>query len=142
MFDKGSPIFDWVILDDLIISRGFPGSIPDSVWNAFLSDMEKGAVKYIIALTFGTASLTATQRRAAADTMRKLDIAAVVVADSALTRGIVTAVSWLGAKTKSFSWNDVEGSVKHFELPTPIQSRAREIILEFKGHATKMGKLD
>jgi hypothetical protein len=32
----------------------------------------------------------------------------VIITDDVLVRGVVTAVSWLGANVKSFAWKDID----------------------------------
>jgi len=125
-------VFDWAIVGGIVVARALPGDISNDVWNRFLEAISENNTEYVLTLALGSPSLTATQRKAAADLLKRKSIPAAVVTESPLVRGIVTAVSWLGAKTKSFSWKDLDQAVEYCGvMGTPAESELREVIAEF-----------
>lgn len=129
-------MYTWEIVGEVAVSMAFPGEIPVDVWDRYLADVQRYRSRYILALSTGSNSINATQRKAVADVLRKQEILAVVVSDSALTRGIVTAVSWLGAKTKSFNWNQVDQALAELPAKPADAARIRKLAEAFK---TKIG---
>jgi hypothetical protein len=51
--------------------------------------------------------MSSTQRRQAAQLAEELSLRTVVVTDDRIGRGIVTAVSWLGADIRAASWASI-----------------------------------
>lgn len=125
----------WELVDDVIITQTVPGPISDELYiNRFVGDLKKNKVRVIFSVSMGETSLTATQRKAAADVLRDKGILAVVVTDSRMTRGIITAVSWLGANAKAFGWedSDLEKAVKATDVGPEAQARLLKIARDFR----------
>lgn len=111
-----------------MVSRTLPGEIPGPVFDAFLSTMRERQTPLIFAFTTGTATLKPTMRKAAADTMTQAGTAAIVLTDNRYTRGILTAVSWFGAKIRSYSWDDLEKAIEVANATTEISPSTIEEI--------------
>jgi hypothetical protein len=125
----------WELLQDVMVTQTVPGPISDELYiNQFVSDLKKNTVRVIFSVAFGATSLTATQRKAAADVLRDKHILAIVVTDSRMTRGIITAVSWLGANAKAFGWDDVDLSkaVQATGASAELQARLTQIAKKFR----------
>lgn len=78
----------------------------------------------------GKSNLSPSQRKAIADMAGdlRLDYRAAVLTDSILTRGIVTALSWLGATQRAFAPADLAGAFLYLELSgTEIEQALREL---------------
>lgn len=134
------PAFAWDIVDDVIVTRQFPNKeVPDPLWDAFIKDLKESNARHIFSLTIGSATLKATQRKSAADVLRDNGIPATVITDNRLTRGILTAVSWLGAKVKAFSWDEIDAALAAAEIAPREQrwkiKRLAENFLEASKHA-------
>jgi hypothetical protein len=78
----------------------------------------------------GNSNLSPTQRKAIADMAveLRLDYRAAVLTDSILTRGVVTALSWLGATQRAFAPADLAGALLYLELSgTEMEQALREL---------------
>ncbi len=77
-----------------------------------------GVIKGAVVYSLGGAPLKATQRQAAAQVWREAPHKpkVAVLTDSALVRGVFTAVAWItGGPIKSFACPDVAGAAEYVE---------------------------
>ncbi len=132
---------EWEIVDDVMVTRTIPGPLSDELYvDGFVGDLRRAdAVRVIFSVSTGATSLTATQRKAAAEVMRQNDLGAVVLTDNRLVRGIITAVSWLGANANAFPWTDqgIEKAVAATNASQATQQRLREIATAFRSQYTE-----
>ncbi len=98
---------EWQVVGDIIVTRT-ADEIPDAQWDPFIERISVGDIARIFSLVVGPATITATQRKGAAETFKTRGIEATVITDNRMTRGILTALSWLGAHVKGFRWTDLE----------------------------------
>jgi hypothetical protein len=130
--DHGSREFTWNIVGAIIITRQAPEQdVSDSVWNEFLRVLESGKFRHIFSFTVGNTSIKATQRKSAADILKREDIPATVMTDNRMTRGILTAVSWLGAKVKAFSWAELDAAMDAANVPLESRAEVKRLATEF-----------
>jgi hypothetical protein len=102
------------------------------LWAKFVAAMGGDGVKLIFAMTTNDSpGITATQRKAAADVMTAKSLNSVVVTSNRLTRGILTALSWLGAKVKGFNWDTLESALELIDDPS-VRNSVRELAVEFQ----------
>lgn len=125
----------WELFDDIMVTQTVPGPITDELYiNQFVGDLKASNARVIFSVSMGSTPLTATQRKAAADVMRDKQLMAVVVTDSRMTRGVITAVSWLGANAKAFGWEDADlaKAVQATGASTELQARLLEVSKAFR----------
>lgn len=104
--------FEYELVDDVMVTRNRPGTVDDRLWNKYIEDLLKANVKATFSMVEGSITVTATQRRSAAEALKSKDVPAVVIIDDRISRGILTAISWLGGNVKGFSWSEVDEAVK------------------------------
>lgn len=97
----------------------------DESMNAMLNDMRTKPIKKFLGTDIGGVEVTSVQRAAGAELVREKGISVVVVTDERIMRGVVTALSWLGANIKSYSWTTLEDAVRHLGVNS---SQEREIV--------------
>lgn len=121
----------WDIEENVVIIRAQGGQVDVPNFNRFLDDVRRSPVNYFFAIASGVALLSAVQRRDSAEVLKQKGIKTFVVTDNALTRGIVTAVSWLGAEISSFSWKDFDKALKLMNASAKVEKRIRVLAKEF-----------
>jgi hypothetical protein len=107
---------EWEIIGDVMITRTTGGAIPMKLWEPFIRDLKAAGVTRLLALVVGPASINTSQRQGAADTFRTMAVEVVVISDDRMVRGIITALSWLGANVKGFAWNEFEKALGRLSL--------------------------
>lgn len=113
----------WEVIGDVLVSVTTAGLIPDEQWKGWLKELQTKPLRKCIGATFGATELTSIQRKEGSEAARQRGIKVAVVTDESLVRGIVTAVSWLGAPIRSFSWADMQGAIKYLEILPPLDQR-------------------
>lgn len=107
-----------VVIDDLLVSVSRAGSEDKGVLNAkdmayFLELLRTAPITTYLACFHGSFNSSSVQRKEGADIVKSRNLSVAVVTDDRLVRGVVTALSWLGAKVSAFSWADVATAVEH-----------------------------
>lgn len=130
--DHGSREFTWNIVGEIIITRQAPEKeVPDSVWTEFTKALASGKFRHIFSFTIGNTSIKPTQRKSAAEILKREDIPATVMTDNRVTRGILTAVSWLGAKVKAYSWTELDAAMDAANVPKESRAEVQRVATEF-----------
>lgn len=101
-------IFKWVKDGDVMVNVNTAGNIGDDLWDRFTAELGAFDYKYYIGVSLGILELSAAQRKHAASALRANGVQVVIITDDVLVRGVVTAVSWLGANVKSFAVKDID----------------------------------
>lgn len=130
-------ILKWEITGNLLMSFATAGPVPEPVWADFVKHLKKPEVKRYIGTAIGAAELNSVQRKNASDTLKACKISAVVITESGLVRGLVTAASWLGADIKSFDWPELYKGLEHLGVTGSQQERAVAIIQRLKATHTR-----
>ncbi|MEX1367026.1 MAG: hypothetical protein AB1Z98_28115 [Nannocystaceae bacterium] len=134
-FQEGSkmslPPFEWEIVDDIMVTRNRPGDVDDGLWSSYIDQLTLAKVKGTFSMVDGSITITATQRKAAADTLTKKKIPAVVVIDNRFSRGILTAISWLGGNVQAFPWKDVAKAVEAVETEQLTRDKLLRLANDF-----------
>ena len=99
----------WVVVDDLVICLTQAGPIPDDLWARFARDVASPSVKAVLGLSFESVSVNSVQRKAVSAAIKGKTLAAVL--DSTVTRGVLTALGWLGLNIKVFPWKQLEVAI-------------------------------
>lgn len=128
-YDPSVP-HEWELVGDVLvtITNTHGDKIPLAQWDPFIATLQSEETTRLFALVIGAATIDATQRKTAADTFRGHGIMTAVVSDDRMTRGVLTALSWLGADVKAFRWADAEDAVKHISEEPATSSKLREVI--------------
>lgn len=102
----------------VLVTFVLPGAIPDPVWDAMVEDELKSPdLRFVLTVTVGRAVVNSLQRKKAAEVLVKNNVQTIVVTDDSLTRGIATAVSWLGVRLKAYRWTDLDRAVMMLQMP-------------------------
>ncbi len=125
-------IFKLEVLEDLLIGLTTVGPIPDPVWDDFIRHLKKPEITKYIGTVVGATEANSVQRKAAAEVFKARKLPVVVVTESSLVRGLVTAVSWMGANVKAFDWPDVRKGLDHLGVTGSQQEKAVAIIQRLK----------
>lgn len=99
---------DWETVDDIIVAVTAPGDIDSQVWTRYVGDLKQPHANYVLSLVRGAVSIDAVKRNEAASTVKDNNLQVIVITESRLTRGVLTAVAWMGANITALSWNDLE----------------------------------
>jgi hypothetical protein len=102
--------------DVLMICAG-PGVLTDQEFTKMISSSQHPSVRKILGLDAGPTEMTSVQRKSVASVAKDRGLFVVTITNEKLTRGIVTAVSWLGANIKAYSWDDLRTGIQQLGLP-------------------------
>ena len=111
-----SEILSWAVLGRLVVQFSLDGDLPEKRLDELIRDVQTGEVKYVLATSIGRYRLTSLQRKKAQEGFGQPDKIATIV-DDVVTRGIITAFSWLGLNIKSFSWPNVKDACTYVAPP-------------------------
>jgi hypothetical protein len=114
-------VLKYLILQDLVISVTIGGStdggIPaESIFQDFLNVLRTQPVTKYLAANIGNVNSSSLQRKQGAELFKSRGIRVAVVTEDSLTRGLVTAVGWLGANISAFSWADTKAALKYLDV--------------------------
>ncbi len=125
-------IFKWVKDGDVMVNVNTAGNMGDDLWERFIAELGAFDYKHYIGASLGILELSAAQRKHAASALRANGVQVVIITDDVLVRGVVTAVSWLGANVKSFAWKDMDraftrlGVLDRKAMLVPLIERLRD----------------
>ena len=125
-------LFKFEILNDLLIGFTTPGPVPNALWVEYLKHLNNPAIKKYIGGVVGLAEPNSLQRKSAAEAFKARKIPVVIITETTLVRGFVTAASWLGANAQSFDWPELRRGLDHLKVTGVQQDRAVEILLRMK----------
>jgi hypothetical protein len=121
----------------------------DELWERFIAELGAFDYKAYIGASLGILELSAAQRKHAAAALRANSVHVVIITDDVLVRGVVTAVSWLGANVKSFAWKDIDrafarlGVLDRKTTLVPLIERLRnEVVTEDEERKRKRRQLN
>lgn len=124
-------VFKWTVEDEVMVVVSGEGVMPADKWAEHMRDLANDPITKVLGLNLGTVQLTSVQRKQASDIAKERGLSSIIVSDSAMTRGIITAVSWLGANIRAFPWADFDGAIKALRLSSDgerrVAARATEL---------------
>lgn len=126
--------FEYELVDDVMVTRNRPGPVDDRLWNKYIEELLKADVKATFSLVEGSITVTATQRRSAAEALKTKSLPAVVIIDDRISRGILTAISWLGGNVKGFSWSEVDKAVNAVDTSPATRAKLATLAKKFLQH--------
>jgi hypothetical protein len=109
-------VFKWVKDGDVMVAVNSAGNLGDELWSSFMEDFGSADFRIYIGASLGILEVNSSQRKDAARAIKQTGIRVVIVTNDMLVRGIVTAVSWLGANAKSFAWKDFDRALDRHGL--------------------------
>jgi hypothetical protein len=109
-------------LDDVLVNFRHDGPLPEPAFDEWVRELSRPAIRRFVSCAIGPVQLTSTQRKRASALAEERGLGVVVVTDDRVGRGIVTAVSWLGARIRAVSWQDVDGGGAWLGL-TPARAK-------------------
>ena len=119
------------IADVLLICSG-AGVLADPDFQRMYGACKQASVRKILGLS-GPTEMTSVQRKAAAEIAKDRGIFTVTITNERLTRGIVTAVSWLGMNIKAYSWDELRTGIRQLGLTPDLEELVYEEALAMKG---------
>lgn len=123
---------EWYRLGDIVVSFTMGGQIEDALWDQYVAALRADGVRMLFGIASEDASgISATQRKAASDAMQQKSIQAVAVTNSRVLRGVLTAVSWLGAKVKAYSWDSFDQALQAAGADASQQAELRAMMAVF-----------
>lgn len=109
-------VFKWIKDGEVMIAVNTAGKISDETWAAFIEEFQGSDFRCYIGASLGILEVSSVQRKQAAETIRHNSISVAIITDDILVRGVVTAVSWLGANARSFAWKDIDRAFERLDL--------------------------
>lgn len=123
----------WVFVDNLLISVSTSGLIPSDVWSAFIDSIKRSkATTRYLATTIGSIDTTSLQRKEVFDLVKSKGIRVAVVTDEKVTRGIVTAASWVGVDAKAFAWSNLREALQALDVAPDLEEQAVAAVTKLK----------
>lgn len=104
-------------LSVVVISESPPLDEQWGVWLEGCSAREARDIRTLVEPHGGAP--TPKQRKLLADLCQRLDYRAAVMTDSIVTRGVVTALSWMGVPQRAFSVNRHDEAAAYLEVSPP-----------------------
>ena len=116
--EDGSSNYNWAVIGKLLISFATSGSVPTQRFNEYLDALRNRQPTHVLAISQGTVTVDSVQRKAAADLVKDKGVKIAVLVDSAVTRGLITALSWLGVGMKSFGPGQEREALEYLATPS------------------------
>lgn len=115
----------WLVAGDLVISLTQDGDVPEDTWTRYLDACSAPGVRAVLGCAIGSPGVNAVQRRKSVDALKQKKVAGVT--DSAIARGVITAVGWLGMNIKGFSWKDIESALDYLNSESVSSAEALKL---------------
>lgn len=123
---------EWHRVGDIVVTATIGGVIDDELWDSFLRFIDADGVRVLFCLTSNdVAGITAIQRKKAAEVMSRRAFSAVVLTDSRVIRGVLTAMSWLGAQFQPFRWNQIDEAARQVIDSPALHAQLVEMATQF-----------
>jgi hypothetical protein len=114
----------WAYSGDVLIAFNRPEPIPDELFEEFVSSVNRQAPAKLLATSIGPAAIASHQRKRFAELFRHTKVA--TISDHRITRGIITAMGWLGLQIRAFGWDRLREGIEYLEpqggQPAEIQA--------------------
>jgi hypothetical protein len=122
----------WVIAGNVLVAFTTGGVMPDDVWNAMMVDLVTKPIIGYLGTSIGVVEVSSVQRRLGAESTKKRGLPSAIVTEETLVRGLVTAASWLGAKIKAFTWQELEQAVQYLGVPKSKEEIVISAVMKLK----------
>lgn len=124
--------FKWSVDDGLLVACSGEGEMNAELWAQYISDLQTKGVTKVLGLNLGTIAMTSTQRKQASDIAKARGIISIIVTDDRVTRGIITAISWVGANIRAFPWTELNAAIKALNIPIAMEGRVLSRAMELR----------
>jgi hypothetical protein len=125
---------NWTVRGDLMVSFFPAGPIAKNTWQDYCDTIAGDQVRRVLATSIGIVEVDAEQRKQVHVALR-LDprVAAAVVTDEAIVRGLMIATAWLGRiDARAFGWHELTAAYR-FLAPTGVsEAEAVELVDEVR----------
>jgi hypothetical protein len=122
--------FSWVFVGETLIVFTAPGVLKDERLDLLLREVKEHPVKYGIGASIGKGEMTSLQRKKSADVFSGVRLVGIL--DDRLTRGIMTALGWLGMNIKGFEWEYARDAIVHLGIPNVDPDELLSVIYELR----------
>jgi len=104
------------MVDGVLLVCSSAGRLVDEDFAALLAKVRSSRIEACLAITLGASSMTSVQRTDVAKLAKEQGFKTAVLNDNAVTRGILTAISWFGVDISSFGLGDLDGALDALSL--------------------------
>jgi hypothetical protein len=111
------------------------GEIPEGEVLKFIEVMKTERYTAYLSGVIGRVSSSSTQRKAMAEILKSRNVSTAVVTDQAIVRGIVTAIGWLGANMRAFSWTETTAALEYLTVPAIQRDRVLDRLAQMRKEA-------
>jgi hypothetical protein len=122
----------WVVVEDVMVTFATPGEIDNQSLTAWTKDIKAKPVTRLLGANVGVVEANSGQRKLAVDTVKGKGMPVAIVSDQALTRGVVTAASWLGANIRAFSWHELSAAATFLQMTPSLQDKVIDALMKLR----------
>ncbi len=110
----------------------------DHEWSQFVSELSSsaGEVRRLIVYS-GGASINSRQREQVVKIFRDARLRGIVLTDSAIVRGAVTAIAWFGVSIAAFKPDDANLALAQVDVPRAEQRAVLEFLEQAKAQVSE-----
>jgi len=119
----------FVKFEHVAIHIATEGIATEDSMQQWFEHLRQPGIKSHFSAADGLLELTPVQRRACADLAKGLGIRSAVVTNSLIGRGIVTAVSWMGADISAFSWDNIDKAAEFLRVEESKRAAMAEVVM-------------
>jgi hypothetical protein len=121
---------EWYIVGDVLASFTSAGVIDDETRASYVDVLQNGKFRVNLACS-ADGSISLTQRKGTSDAVKSRNLPVIVLTDSRITRGVVTALNWLGANIGAYSWVGLNAALKSLEVDPKVEEDLRAMVEHF-----------
>ncbi len=130
----------WRTLDDLLIIAHSDATVTEAETKEIFVALENPSVKSVIVHAGGKVVLDARTRSDLAKVVKEHELQVVVLTDSAMQRGVVTALGWVTGRHSSFAPSDIDGAFDHLGLTKEARAVASAELNSMLASLTRTGR--
>ncbi|MCA9653341.1 MAG: hypothetical protein H6712_34535 [Myxococcales bacterium] len=122
----------WAFIGDLLIVFNSPGELTDKRLGELIRAVSEYPVKlkYGIGANIGRGQMTSVQRKRSSEVFSGVRLVSIV--DDRITRGIVTALGWLGMNIKGFDWDHAKDAIEYLGIPGSDPDALLKVVEELR----------
>jgi hypothetical protein len=139
---KANASMAWSISDEIVVTlhNGMPPR--DADWADYMSDVEHSGVRVrgILVIPRGT-RITPKQRVEVQKWFEVNKARAALVTDSAISRGVVTALSWFGVSIKAYRESELEDAMRYLAVPREAHGKLKTLVTDLTELLKERGRV-